>query len=364
MATAKSRVLSDLQLNRALLARQLLLKRVRMPLPRALDSVAGLQAQYAPSMYIGLWSRVEGFERSALTTALESRRVVQGTLMRATIHLVSAADYWPFATAVREVRRSWWLASRRGQVTDREMVAAAAHLQKRLSQGPLRRKDIDAAVGRELAAGVGYWLDMVRIPPSGTWERRRADVYALASSWLPAGEAAGQGAAAHHTAAHHTAAEPAAAAEHLVRRYLGGFGPATAREVADWAGLPVGRVLPALQRLELRHFEAEDGQHLFDLPRAPLPDANTTAPVRFLPVWEALLLVHARRKRVVAEEHRPILFTSKNPHSVNTFLVDGKVAGTWRCDAGELAVEPFAPLQPAEEREVAQEAERLAAFHR
>ncbi|MDQ1364513.1 MAG: hypothetical protein QOE57_555 [Acidimicrobiaceae bacterium] len=378
MAATAGRVLTDLQLNRALLARQLLLKRVRWPLPRVLDAVGGLQAQYAPSMYVGLWSRVDGFKRSSLTAALENRSVIQGTLMRATIHLVSAADYGPFATAVRDVRRSWWLTARRGQVTEDDMVAAARQLAPRLAEGPMSRMDIEAAVGRELGAGIGFWLDLVRVPPSGTWERRRADSYALASWWLAAGASPAADpavAAAPAVAAERASpaaepavvAEPAVAAErateHLVRRYLGGFGPATANEVADWAGLPVGRILPILRRLDLRHFEAEDGKHLFDLPRAPLPAPGTLAPVRFLPVWEALLLVHARRKRVLADEHRPILFTSKNPHSVNTFLVDGTVAGTWRYDNGQVDVEPFAPLAWAAEREVAQEAERLAVFH-
>ncbi len=363
MAPAKRRVLTDLHLNRALLARQLLLQRVRLPLPRVLESVAGLQAQYAPSMYIALWSRVEGFERPALTAALEDRRVIQATLMRATIHLVSARDYWPLAMAVGDARRSWWLASRRGTVTDDEMVAAAAQLHAPLSQGPMRRKEIDAAIGRELASGVGFWLDLVRVPPSGTWEHRRADLYALASWWLPAGAPPGDRSTDERSAGERRAGERSAD-EYLVRRYLGGFGPATAGEVAQWAGLPVGRVLPTLQRLDLRQFESPDGDQLFDLPRAPLPGPHTEAPVRFLPVWEALLLVHARRKQVLAEEYRPLLFTSKNPHSLNTFLVDGKVAGTWRYDAGEVRPEPFARLEPAAERDVAQEAERLAAFHR
>jgi hypothetical protein len=359
MADGKRRVLTDRQLNRALLARQLLLKRVRMPLPRVLDAVGGLQAQYAPSMYIALWSRVDGFERPALTAALEDRRVIQGTLMRSTIHLVSAADFWPFATAIRDVRRSWWLALKRGRVTEDDMAAAAIQLRERLSEGPMPRKEIDVALGRELAAGIGFWLDMVRVPPSGTWERRRADSYALASWWLPVGAAAEEG-----PGGDELPASVERATEHLVRRYLGGFGPATAGDVADWAGLPVGRVQPVLRRLDLRHFESEDGRQLFDLRRAPLPAPGTVAPVRFLPVWEALLLVHARRKQVLAEEHRPILFTSKNPHSVNTFLVDGTVAGTWRYDGGDVRVEPFAPLEPRAEREVVQEAERLAAFHR
>jgi Winged helix DNA-binding domain len=346
-------VLSERELNRAALARQLLLERVRMPLPRVLEAVAGLQAQYAPSMYVGLWSRVEGFTRPALTAALENRTVIQATLMRATIHLVSAADYWPCAHAVRGVQRSRWLATQRGLVTEQDMTLAATQLATALSEGPLRRAQIDSLIGRERAGGVGLWVDLVRVPPSGTWERRRADLYGLASSWLPESPATTPGGGGRADRA----------VEHVVTRYLGGFGPATAAEVADWAGLPIAQVTPVLRRLTLCHFETTDGQQLFDLAGAPLPDPATAAPVRFLPVWEAVLLVHARGTGVVAEEHRRILFTSKNPHSVNTFLVDGRVAGTWRYDAGAIEVNPFASLNPTDERQLAQEAERLAAFH-
>ncbi len=347
-------MLRERELNRAALARQLLLERVRIPLPRVLDAVAGLQAQYAPSMYVGLWSRVEGFTRAALTGALENRTVIQATLMRATIHLVSAADYWPFAQAIAGVQRTRWLATQRGQLTEQDMIVAARQLEGALATGPLRRAEIDALIGRSQAGGVGLWVELVRVPPSGTWERRRADLYGLASWWVPGGmQEPTQGSGAGNDRA----------VEHLVKRYLGGFGPATAPDVADWAGLPIGRVTPVLRRLTLRHFETVDGQQLFDLARAPLPNSATAAPVRFLPVWEAVLMVHARRSGVVPDEHRATLFTSKNPHSVNTFVVDGRVAGTWRYHAGAMEVNPFSPLDPADEREVAQEAERLAAFH-
>ena len=120
------------------------------------------------------------------------------------------------------------------------------------------------------------------------------------------------------------------ATEHLIRRYLQGFGPATAADVADWGGLRPADVVAVLDRLDLRRFADEAGRTLYDLPDAPLPDPSTPAPVRFLPTWDASLLVHARRKGVIAEEHRPLVFNTKTPHSVPTFLVDGTVAGTWR----------------------------------
>ncbi len=342
------RALSERQLNRALLARQLLLDRAPVPLPEALDRMGCLQAQYAPSMYVGLWSRVAALRREDLTRALEQRAAVQGTLMRITIHLVSGGDYWPLALAVREARRAHWLRASRHRATPAEMEAVAASLRERLRQGPVGRTELDRLVGRERAIGVGLWLDLVRVPPSGTWERRRADLYAAAEDWLgpPPVDLTVE-----------------AATEHLVRRYLGGFGPAAASDLADWAGLPAAAVLGVLERLDLRRFTTEDGQLLFDLPGGPLPDPSTPAPVRFLPTWDASLLVHARRKGVIAEEHRPLIFNTRTPHSMATFLVDGAVAGTWRFEKSSVLVQPFSPLSPSVRHEVDDEASRLAAFH-
>ncbi|HWI02719.1 MAG TPA: crosslink repair DNA glycosylase YcaQ family protein, partial [Acidimicrobiales bacterium] len=178
------RVLTERELNRALLARQLLLERARVSLPEAVELMGCLQAQYAPSMYVGLWSRVSGFRRAELTQALEDRSVVQGTLMRVTIHLVSRADYWPLALAVREARRTLWLRATRHAVIAEELETAAAVVRERAREGPLRRPEIDKLVGRDRAIGIGLWEDFVRVPPSGTWERRRADLYAAAGDWL------------------------------------------------------------------------------------------------------------------------------------------------------------------------------------
>ena len=264
-------MLTPRELNRALLARQLLLERATVAVPRALELMGCLQAQYAPSMYIGLWSRVEGLRRDDLTRLLEER-----------------------------------------------------------------------------AIGVGLWLDLVRVPPSGTWERRRADLYGSAEDWLgpsPPG------------------LTKEAATAHLVRRYLTGFGPGTAADTADWGGLRTADVQAVLDGMRLHRFTTEEGLQLYDLPGAPLPDAGTPAPVRFLPTWDASLLVHARRKGILAEEHRPLIFNTKTPHSVPTFVVDGRVAGTWRYEKGEVRVQPFEPLPKRVQAEVDEEASRLAAFH-
>jgi hypothetical protein len=345
--SSAERTLTGRELNRALLARQLLLERRRIGLPRALEQMGGLQAQYAPSMYIGLWTRVEGFERDKLTRALERRTVVQGTLMRATIHLVSARDYWPFAVAVRDARREQWLRTRRGH-SPREMTAAARRLRERLAGGSMSRSEIDELLGggAVLTNGVGLWLDLGRVPPSGTWERRRADLYAAAEDWLGPAEV-----------------ELSEAVEHLVCRYLGGFGPSPAGDIADWAGLAPKVISATLERLRLRRFRDEAGNELVDLPRAPLPDADTPAPVRFLPVWDATLLVHARRTGILPEEYRPRVFNTRTPQSVNAFLVDGAVAGTWKIERGKVKLAPFRRLDRSTLGELREEAERLAALH-
>ena len=275
------RVLTQRELNRALLARQLLLERSRLPVARALERVAGLQTQYAPSGYVGLWTRLENFSRDDLTKALERRRAVQATLMRTTIHLVSSRDFPLLSIAVRDARREQWLKARRGKVDARKLRAIARRIEALLADGPRHRNEVFEVVGSDAMVwnGVGVFVDLVRAPPSGTWEHRRADIFALADEWL------GQ-----------TDVTPDEGVEHLVRRYLGAFGPARAHDLADWAGLPPKTVTEALGRIELRRFGDEDGRELVDVPRAPLPDPDTPAPVRFLPTWDATLLVHARRQ--------------------------------------------------------------------
>ena len=334
------------QLNRSLLARQLLLERADASLPDALERIAGIQAQYAPSMYIGLWSRVAGFERDALTAALEDRSVVQGTLMRVTIHLVSPGDYWPFALATRAARRALWLRAR-PEAGDEAMTAAARELESALEGGAaLRRTEVEELIGKEPARGIHNWLDLVRAPPSGTWERRRADRYATAADWLggPEGE------------------DERAAIEHLVRRYLAAFGPASRKDVQSFTGLNQGTLKPVLERIGPERHEDEAGGELLDVPGAPLPDPATPAPPRYLPTYDATLLVHARRTGILPEPYRARIFNTKTPHSLPTFLVDGAVAGTWTYADGRVVRDEFEPLDAADRRALDEEGERLAAL--
>jgi hypothetical protein len=345
------RVLTTQALNRALLARQLLLERSPGSLTAVLERVAGLQTQYAPSAYVALWSRLEGFRRDALTKALHQRLAVQATLMRSTIHMVSAPDFPLFAEAIRRPRREWWTRVQRGQLGGVDMDEVARRVREYLSKGPRRAREVEEFLRNEgfpriAASSVGMWLDLVRMPPSGTWEQRRADLYGLATDWVESSRAS-----------------EAEAQEHLVRRYLGGFGPATLNDIASWAGLPATTVRSVTDRLRLRRFRGQDGGELLDLPRAPLPDPKTPAPARFLPTWDATLLVHARRAQVLPERFRNLVFNTKTPHSVSTFLVDGAVAGTWRFDGGRIRLEPYEPIPRSQRRELDGEAARLAAFH-
>jgi hypothetical protein len=176
--------------------------------------------------------------------------------------------------------------------------------------------------------------------------QRRAHTFALAEDWLgPCTASEDEG------------------LEHLVRRYLGGFGPSNPKEIANWAGVPVTFLAAPLERLQLRRFRDEAGRELLDLPRALLPGAETRAPARFLPTFDATLLVHARSTGIMPEQYRPIIFNTKAPQSFPTFLVDGVVAGTWRFDRGRVRVEPFGRLTRVARQELAEEAERLTAFH-
>ncbi|HXN04527.1 MAG TPA: winged helix DNA-binding domain-containing protein [Candidatus Acidoferrum sp.] len=329
-----------------------MLERSSLPMVAIIERIGGLQTQYAPSGYIGLWSRMRNFRRDSLTTALQQRRVIQGTLLRSTIHMVSARDYWLFLAAIRVPRRDWWQRATRHQISEPDMDAAVRALREQLAKGPRRGDELKRILAERglpsfALGGVAQWLEMVRVPPSGTWEQRKADLYGLAETWTRP-----------------TAHAESVGIEHIIRRYLGAFGPASVREIADWGGVPHAKLVPVLAQMSLRHFRDEKGKDLIDLPKAPLPDADTPAPVRFLPTWDATLLVHARRTQILPERYRPLVFNTRTPHSVPTFLIDGAVAGTWRVDGGRVELKPFEPIPRSVKREVDDEAERLAAFFR
>jgi hypothetical protein len=245
---------------------------------------------------------------------------------------------------IRDARRTWWLRVAGQDIDVSVLERGIARLHNRLLEGPMRRDELEDPAYRSLPAN--FWLDLVRVPPSGTWERRRADLFGLAETWLgPEAVTAGE------------------SQVHLVRRYLQAFGPASRKDIATWAGLPVKTVAAALAELDTRSFRDEDAKPLVDLAGLPLPDADEPAPVRFIAVWDAMLLVHARRTQVLPERHRPRIFGTKTPFSFNTVLVDGQVAGTWRYAEGSVSIDWFDRPAAGVVDEAEAEAARLAAFH-
>ena len=337
-------ILSPRRLNRALLARQLLLERSSRSIEAAIEQVGGLQTQYAPSGYVGLWTRLAGFRRDDLTAALVDRTVIQATLLRTTIHMVSRREFWRYALGAREARRRWALRIP-GRGDEAAMLEAADRTRAALADGPKTVKELDGLVTGFLG-DAGLWVDLVRVPPSGTWERRRADRLGLAETWVGPEDATEEEGLAH-----------------LVRAYLRGFGPAAWKDIASWAGIPVTAARRAGERLDLVRYRDDAGRELLDLPGAPLPDADVAAPVRFLPHWEATLLVHARRTGILPEEHRPRVFTTKNPFSVGTVLVDGRVVAAWWMREGRIEIETYESIATRDRDSIEEERAALEAFH-
>jgi hypothetical protein len=342
-------LLTERALNRALLARQMLLARASLSIPEALSRLAGIQNQYAPNAYLRLWSCLEGFRREDLTRAYEDASVVQGTLMRGTIHAVARDDYRLFLGAVARTQREWAGKATRAPANMRPS-GALAHVRAELAGGPMKRPALIGLLRDEHPA-VRYSIDtdlaILRVPPSGTWERRRADLCALADNVIGPGAEVPE----------------AVALPALVERYLAAFGPASVGDVATFLGMNVSPVKGLLATRAHRRFQTEDGTELFDVEDGLLPDPETEAPVRFLPTWDAILLVHARRTQVLPEAYRPLVFHVKMPPSYPTFLVDGRVAGTWRHEDGEIRLSPFDKLAPRDHAALEAEAHQLAAFH-
>jgi len=336
------RVLTLKELNRATLARQLLLERRTLPLVRALERVAGLQAQWGPAPYVGLWTRVAGFKRELLERALVRRQAVRAVLMRGTIHLVSLADYGRFGAAVGTPP---WLRPEAAELGDELHDAIRA-----FGAEPRTRSEIFAylasrhGIEHERAERAWYALRirgrLTHAPETGFWKTTGMTRYVTIA---------------------HEAVLPDAARVELVRRYLGAFGPATRADVSEWSGLRVRDLEPALASLEpLARFRDEGGRELVDLPRAPRPSADAPAPVRLMPRFDNLILSHKYRNRVLADEHRGLVIDGGWVRS--TFLVDGFVAGTWEVENGRIRLEPFAPLPRATKRELADEAKSLEAW--
>jgi hypothetical protein len=228
-------------------------------------------------------------------------------------------------------------------------MALASEVEAFLADGPRKRRDIIDALGidSEIWNGVVNWVDLVRIPPSGTWEARRADLYGLAESWVGGNDTL-----------------PAVGRDLLVRRYLSGFGPASRGDIQAFTLLTLDDIDGSLSRLRTRRHTTRQGHELIDLSGAPIVTGDAAAPVRFIGNWDALLLVHARRAGILPEEHRTRIFHTKTPHSFATFIVDGRVRGTWREEDGRVVLDRFQPVPRRFERALTEERRRLEDFLR
>lgn len=348
-------ILGRRALNRATLARQMLLERETVSVPGAVSRLAGLQAQVASPPYIGIWTRLRDFRREDLTESLEQRQVVRAALMRSTLHLMSAEDFLLLRGAIQPalVRGLNGFFGKRAKDLDVEKLVAAAKesLEERpLAQGGLRDVLSEVEPGRDAAAlayTVRAYLPMVQIPSGGRWGYSNRPPYALPESWLG------------------SSVSKDVHPRELLRRYLAAFGPATVQDAQAWAGLT--RLKEAVEALkpELSVFKDERGRELLDLLGAPLPSPDTPAPVRFVPEYDNLVLSHADRTRVIADEYRKAVFLTAGRVRA-TFLVDGFVAGAWKIEKSRnmatLVIEPFVKLSKQDRDSLTGEGEKLVRF--
>jgi winged helix DNA-binding protein len=315
-----TRVLDARALNRALLERQLLLRRSNVSTADAIEHLVGMQAQIPADPYVALWSRLDLFRTDDLAMLITERKAVRLTLFRGTIHLVTARDGLalrpvlqpalerlfqsgsPFGRNLTGVDLGQLLKLGRALLDEKPRTSAELRplLHKRW---PKRDQD-------SLAAAIGYLLPLVQVPPRGIWGASGQPRRTTLEAWLdrPLGKERSPDA--------------------MILRYLKAFGPATVGDARTWSGLTALSEVFERLRPRLRTFRDERGRELFDVPDGPLPDPETPAPVRFLPVYDNIVLSHADRTRIV----RP--FDAKGlgyAQGVNfsSILIDGFVGATW-----------------------------------
>src|SRR5215211_6787006 len=353
--SAPHELLTRRRLNRATLARQMLLQRERGSAVVVVERICGVQAQEPRPPFPGLWTRLRGFRHQDLHRALHDRRIVRGTLMRGTLHLMSAADYVAHRMTLQPMlTRSLALLGARAEGLQAEEVLPVARTllgERPRTFGELRQALVEAFPSindRALGFTVRMSLPLVMIPTEDRWGFPADSRFGLAENWLgmPIAQEADL--------------------EALILRYLAAFGPATSADVQQWSGLQ--GIKPVLESLRprLALFHDERGRTLFDLPNAPRPAEGTPAPPRFLPEFDNLLLSHADRTRALADEHRHFILGAKNGRIPATFLVDGSVAGTWRVErkkqAATLTITPFTPLPKSVATALGEEGDALLRF--
>lgn len=351
-------MLSTRALNRALLARQSLLDRRPVAAEAMIDHLVGMQAQAPLAPYVALWSRLPGFDPSELASLLEARRVVRASLMRGTIHLVTAPDALALRLLVHPVLARAWRGSQfardlAGVDIDAVLAAGRAEIEAR----PMTRAQLAPILAERwpdrppnsLVYAITFLLPVVQVPPRGVWGRTGPPAWTTIEAWLG------------------RPLDPTPLASDVVLRYLAAFGPATVADVQAWSGLTRlrGVVDELLPDLEVLHDEA--GRELVDLPGAPRPDPDVPAPPRFLPEYDNVLLGHADRTRIMPPG-RGIALPPGDGAARGSLLLDGMFAGLWLLsrarDGGSarLTIEPFESVHPGDRTALADEGARLIAF--
>ena len=350
---AEHPTLSLRALNRATLDRQLLLRRHEMPARQAVRHLGGLQAQAPLAPFVGLWTRLAGFTPDELSGLLSERTLVRAPIMRATVHLVDAADFVAFRPLFGPLMAAGLRSNYARTLTGVDLDALTAQAAGLLAKRPLTR----AQLARELAAtwpeaeplslayAATYLVPLVQVPPRGIWGKNAQATWTTAESWL-AGDLVAP-------------ADAGSPVDRLVLRYLAAFGPATVADIQTWSGLT--RLREVTDRLDLRTYRGPDGAELLDLPDTELPDEDTPAPPRFLPEFDNLLLSHADRSRVIPHTH-PVPLWPGTGATQGTLLIDGAWDATWKITPEALTITPFRPLTAEEESAITQEAAKLLAL--
>jgi hypothetical protein len=316
-----------------------------------------MQAQAPTPPYIGLWTRLKNFHPDELERLILERRAVRIALMRNTVHLVSARDCLALRPLMQPVFDRTLYSSRanRAHLEGIDIEALVAAGRTLLEVKPRTAKELGELLQEQwperdptsLARAIRHLVPLVQVPPRGVWGKSGPAAHTTAEAWLG------------------RPLDPAPSLEETILRYLGAFGPATVKDVQTWSGLSrLGEVIERI-RGSLRIFRDESGKELFDVPEAPMPDPDTLAPPRFLPEFDNLILSHADRTRIIAEEYRKAI-ASKNGMVPASVLVDGFVRGTWKTkrsrDKVALEIKPFEPLAKKNRDALAEEGERLIRF--
>jgi Winged helix DNA-binding domain len=355
----KTEFLGRRALNRATLERQLLLCRHEIPALSAIEYLVGLQAQEPNDPYISLWTRLEGFAADELSGLLIERRVVRASLMRATIHLVTARDYLALRSVVQEVlERDVYPNATYGRerLAGLDIEALLTAGRRLLEEKPRTAAELRKLLGAmcqerdpaALAYAVRGLLPVAHIPPRGVWGKSGPVAMTTVEAWLGRG------------------VEPDHGPDEMILRYLRAFGPATTSDIRTWSGLTGIRAIVERLRPQLSIFRDERGRELFDAPEAPLPDPDTPVPPHFLPGLDNVLLSHADRTRIIKDEHRKRIIAGGGMGSVGTVLVDGFVRGTWKTERTRgresLVIEPLEPFSKEDIAALTAEGARLLTF--